>query len=310
MDYNPLVSVIIPIYKVEDYLRECIESILHYPHSNFEILLIDDGSPDNCPAICDEYVSKDNRVRVVHKENGGLSDARNTGIRVARGQYVLFLDGDDMLASDSQGQQWFSCFLFFLEQTQLDTYFFSCIKEFPPKVLWKTGNTPKVVSKTRFLRQYFFTVPYQAGWLYILKREFLLKNSFFFKEGLIHEDEEWIPRVIIALSENQSIGVVPFPLYCYRLNRSGSITSSSHIRRQSARLYIIKIFSNLYPKLSKQDKKFIATRIAQLYTGLALDKNIDSEIKKELAVFKGFLLKSKCIKHWEIYILQIFRGLI
>lgn len=96
-----LLSVIVPIYKVEDYLPKCVESIRNQTHSNLEIILVDDGSPDGCGAICDEFAKKDSRIRVIHKENGGLSDARNTGIDVATGDYLAFVDSDDWLEPDA-----------------------------------------------------------------------------------------------------------------------------------------------------------------------------------------------------------------
>ena len=84
---KPLVSIIIPIYKVECYLHRCVDSIINQTYTNLEIILVDDGSPDSCPQICDEYASKDNRIVVIHKKNGGLSDARNTGLNICRGDY-------------------------------------------------------------------------------------------------------------------------------------------------------------------------------------------------------------------------------
>ena len=95
---EPLISVIVPVYKVEPYLRQCVDSVLAQTYPNLEVLLVDDGSPDTCPAICDEYAEKDARVRVIHKENGGLSDARNAALDVARGDYVGFVDSDDWIA--------------------------------------------------------------------------------------------------------------------------------------------------------------------------------------------------------------------
>lgn len=91
------ISVIVPIYGVEDYLPKCLESIIHQTYGDLEIILIDDGSQDNCPSICEEYSLKDNRIIVVHKENGGLSSARNAGLDIATGEYVSFVDGDDWL---------------------------------------------------------------------------------------------------------------------------------------------------------------------------------------------------------------------
>lgn len=100
MSNLPLISVIVPVYKVEKYLRRCIESIQAQTYCNLEIILVNDGSPDNCGAICDEYASRDKRIHVIHKTNGGLSDARNAGINVARGDYLGFIDSDDFIAND------------------------------------------------------------------------------------------------------------------------------------------------------------------------------------------------------------------
>lgn len=93
-------SVIVPIYKVEKYLNKCIDSILNQSFEEFELLLVDDGSPDNCPKICDEYAKKDKRIRVIHKENGGLVSARNEGIKNAKGDYICYVDGDDWVHAD------------------------------------------------------------------------------------------------------------------------------------------------------------------------------------------------------------------
>lgn len=93
----PTISVIVPVYKVEPYLRQCVDSILGQTFRDFELILVDDGSPDGCPAICDEYAEKDSRVKVIHKENGGLSSARNAGLDVAKGKYIAFVDSDDWI---------------------------------------------------------------------------------------------------------------------------------------------------------------------------------------------------------------------
>lgn len=100
MEHNnklPFLSVIVPIYKVEKYLVECIESVRNQSFEDFELILVDDGSPDNCPQICDDYCQKDSRIHVIHKKNGGLVEARRTGINAAKGQYTVFVDGDDWI---------------------------------------------------------------------------------------------------------------------------------------------------------------------------------------------------------------------
>lgn len=98
MDNNALVSVIVPIYKVEKYLDECVSSLVNQTYRNIEIILVDDGSPDNCPTMCDAWAEKDHRIKVIHKENGGVSAARNAGIKTASGKWLLFIDSDDVVS--------------------------------------------------------------------------------------------------------------------------------------------------------------------------------------------------------------------
>ncbi len=95
---EPLISVIIPIYNVEKYLKKCIDSVISQTYKNLEIILVDDGSPDNCGIICDEYAQKDDRIIVIHKKDGGLSDARNAGIEICKGEYISFIDSDDFVS--------------------------------------------------------------------------------------------------------------------------------------------------------------------------------------------------------------------
>ena len=100
MEHSDKISVIVPIYKVEPYLRQCFDSIVGQTYRNLEIILIDDGSPDNCGAICNEYAERDNRVTVIHKQNGGLSAARNDGIAATTGDWIAFVDSDDWIETD------------------------------------------------------------------------------------------------------------------------------------------------------------------------------------------------------------------
>lgn len=97
---NPLISVIVPVYKVEKYLDQCVDSIVNQTYKNLEIILVDDGSPDGCPEMCDDWAKKDSRIKVVHKENGGLGNARNAGLAVSKGEYIGFIDSDDWCEPD------------------------------------------------------------------------------------------------------------------------------------------------------------------------------------------------------------------
>lgn len=98
MKDNPLISIVIPVYKVEKYIHECVNSVISQTYKNLDIILVDDGSPDNCPKICDDYQKQDSRIRVIHKANGGLSSARNAGIKIAKGEYIAFIDSDDYVS--------------------------------------------------------------------------------------------------------------------------------------------------------------------------------------------------------------------
>lgn len=100
MEKEDLISIVIPVYKVEKYLEKCIKSIINQTYKNLEIIIVDDGSPDKCPQMCDEFAQSDKRIKVIHKQNGGLSDARNAGIDVAKGKYITFVDSDDYVSDD------------------------------------------------------------------------------------------------------------------------------------------------------------------------------------------------------------------
>ena len=100
MAINEKISVVVPVYKVEDYLDRCVESLIGQTYKNLEIILVDDGSPDNCPAMCDEWAEKDSRIKVIHKENGGLCSARNAGMDIATGDFIGFVDSDDVVDCD------------------------------------------------------------------------------------------------------------------------------------------------------------------------------------------------------------------
>lgn len=97
---DPLVSIVVPVYKVEKYIRECIDSILKQTYQNYELILVDDGSPDRCGEICEDYKKKNEKIQVIHKQNGGLSDARNAGTKIAKGEYITYIDSDDYVSEN------------------------------------------------------------------------------------------------------------------------------------------------------------------------------------------------------------------
>ena len=215
-------SIIIPVYRVENYLSECIDSVLCQNDSDFEVILVDDGSPDRCGAICDEYAARDPRVKVIHKENGGLSDARNAGVSCASGDYILFLDSDDYWADSGV----LSRLSDRIELTNADLLNFSYQKCYED-----TGRTEPYFAQTEAM-PHPLSLTEQLGWLterglYIasacnkLIRRSLL-DGLSFRRGVFSEDIEWCANLLLRA---RSVDFVPEAFYCYR-QRSGSIRHS------------------------------------------------------------------------------------
>ena len=209
----PKISVIVPIYKVENYLRECVDSILNQTFSDFELILIDDGSPDNCPIICDEYAKKDARIKVLHKENGGLSSARNAGLKVAKGEFLSFVDSDDYISLN---------FLSNLYKTMVDVQCDMVVCQYTSNKEELTGEkiSPlNVLKPNEYWGQKFSDANSTVVWNKLYKKEIF--NNVIFPEGRTHEDEFIID---VLVSRAKTIAVLKDKLYFYR-KRSDSIMS-------------------------------------------------------------------------------------
>lgn len=188
-----VISVIVPVYKVEPYLDRCVQSIVDQTYKNLEIILVDDGSPDNCPAMCDAWAEKDGRVKVIHKENGGLSDARNVGMAAATGEYIAFVDSDDWIEA-----QMYQCLYEAMITT--DSEIASC----GARRVWTNGKpAQELLSENRngILEQEAAMKALitsngmvQTVWNKLYRRN--LANAVLFPAGLIHEDEFWSWQVV------------------------------------------------------------------------------------------------------------------
>ena len=192
-----LLSIIVPVYNVEKYLERCIDSLLDQGEfTDYEIILVNDGSTDSSPAICEKYRDANEKVRVLHKENGGAAAARNAGIRVAKGEYIMFVDSDDYIRSNC-----LEVIVARAIETNADivSYDFIYIYEKKYCVNQNTQITDigdKVITGKEYLsinltnRTMLMTV-----WKNIYKRDLIVKNNIYFVEGYIYEDEEWVPRI-------------------------------------------------------------------------------------------------------------------
>ena len=213
---DDFISVIVPVYKVEGLLRQCADSLLAQTYRNIEIIFVDDGSPDGCGAICDEYAEKDSRVRVLHTENGGISAARNRGIEAARGDWLMFVDSDDWVAPDycripleAAKANDADLVLFSYALTNFDG---SPLKSMPD---FNVGITDKMDAIDLLL----FGGMSWGVWNRLFRRD--LFREIRFPEGRTHEDAAITHKTILAA---ERIYVLNDVLYFYRQGREGSIT--------------------------------------------------------------------------------------
>jgi len=239
-----LISVIVPVYNVEKYLPACIESILCQTYSELEIILVNDGSPDKCPEICDEYAKKDSRVKVIHQSNQGLSSARNTGIDNSSGKYIIFVDSDDTI-EPTMVEDLYTCVI------KYNCSMAACGRKYvfeDGKVVCKVpDNIEKVFSFSDAIREmntYFYFD--MSAWAKIYKRE--LFDNIRFPVGRLSEDF-FIMYKLIALS--QKVAYISKPLYNY-LQRKSSISRNKNINHDfiTAAREQMEFLDKNYPELA------------------------------------------------------------
>ena len=220
-----LLSIVIPVYNVENYLLKCIDSIININERNMEIILIDDGSTDNSGKICDEYSEKYDFIRVYHKKNGGLSHARNYGLDRAVGKYVMFVDSDDFLDSSNMNK----LLIGLAKNEDIDVIlnpFYEYVNEEVVGISGTNNNIEKdkVFIKEEVLKDIFnYTDGLWTAWKYIVRKEFLNEKNIRFKEGYLHEDVDFTTRIITQMS---NFMIKSLPIYYYRLQRAGSIMNN------------------------------------------------------------------------------------
>jgi len=248
-----LISVIVPIYKVETYLNRCIQSILNQTWSDFELILVDDGSPDRCPDICDWWKEKDKRITVIHKENGGLSDARNAGLKVAVGEFIVFVDSDDWVEPD-----YLQVLMESLRESNCDIVECGIIQtqgesdssrkrteEKENKVaLFQTEQALEQLIKDGSFHQYVWNKLYRRS----------VMDGILFEKGKTNEDEFWTYQIF---GNAERIGRIEKPLYYY-FQRDTSIMGTGYsIRRLDAleaKQQRQKYIEKYYPELKDTAK--------------------------------------------------------
>lgn len=212
-----LISIIIPVYKVEKYLEKCIQSVINQTYENLQIILVDDGSPDNCGKICDEYAQKDHRIEVIHKSNGGLSDARNKGLEIAKGEYIGFIDSDDYIESDM-----YEVLYNLLKQYNADVSICNFYTVSQGKIAIKNAeNGIKEYNRIEILKEVLLDNNIQSyAWNKLYKKE--LFDEIKYPVGKKYED---IGTTFYLLEKCNKVVVTEKPEYYY-INRQDSIVNN------------------------------------------------------------------------------------
>lgn len=301
-----LISIIVPIYKVEKHLKKCIKSIVGQSYTNLEIILVDDGSPDNCGKICDEYAKKDCRIKVIHKKNGGLSDARNCGIDKSSGKYLMFVDSDDYVdkniceklinASKEYDCDIVMCNIYRVVNNKI------CIEK---EISALSKN--EVLDGITVMKEFFknFSIDLYVSWNKLYKRELFFGNKKIrFPFGELFEDM-FIDYKLYNLSKR--ILILSDRLYYYVI-RENSITNinytDKHLLSRLNYLKNIRLFSQ---KVDEDIKKCIQKSIIRYCYEITryciLNKNLDKSFMKEakyILLDERFLLKNDYISIKDI----------
>lgn len=255
----PLVSIIVPVYKTEEYIHECVDSLINQTLKDIEIILVDDGSPDNCPGICDDYADNDNRIVVIHKDNGGLSDARNVALEAAKGDYIGFVDSDD-----------------FVEPTMFEKLYNSAITHNSDISICSHSliNSSRKDVSLPFKNDVYkddeiidnFIIPllgddrdadiyYLEGFVcrQLFKRELIAHHKFrsereFFAEDVVFDLEIY--------QECSRISVVNEPLYCYRYNEE-SLSNRYRPNVWNMLSNLLSFMDSIIESLDIQEKSFV-----------------------------------------------------
>lgn len=240
-------SFVLPIYNVEAYLEDCVSSILAQTYTDYEIILVDDGSKDSSPMICDRLAEQDTRIKVVHKKNGGLSDARNAGTAVATGTYIIFLDSDDFLLTreflDKVNEKAEKCpdLIFYKYQK-----YYHATKTYEDcKYSYKTAIEKKTYPERvdALVKADAF---YGMAWIKTIKKSLLDNYNIRFEVGLLGEDMEWNYHLMVHAN---SIELIDESFIAYR-QREGSITATHKIKNLTDFVYVLEKWSE---RIKKQE---------------------------------------------------------
>lgn len=274
----PKISIIIPVYKVEKYIDRCIKSVINQTYKNLEIIVVDDGSPDNCPSICDKWAERDSRIKVIHKNNGGLSEARNVGMKIASGELIGFVDSDDWISKEmyqllfenmkENGSDISACGVKTVWEDETESRFLTT----QGKYVLNTQEAMEAIVRENILKQ--------PVWYKLYKAE--LVRDINFPVGKYHEDVFWSYQ---AIGRANKVSVFSTPCYYY-FQRKNSIMGNK---------YSLKRFDVLEGKLERL--KYIEINFPQLVDLTKQDLWFSCMYSMQLAIQAFSPVEFECAKH-------------
>ena len=281
-------SVVIPVYNVEKYLGECVDSVLSQSFGDFELILVDDGSKDTSGSICDEYASRDGRIKVIHKENGGQSTARNRGIEAANGEFAIFLDSDDLFCDKNFLSDVYNA------AKDNDIVVFRYCKYYADGRADECGISLKGVEcgdKVSFLRQLVSRDAFFCScWSKATRMSILKDNNIIFDESLSCEDMDWYFNVV---SHAEKFVAIDKP-YVYYRQRENSVTSSFKKKSITDYIYTIEKWRDNFEAIEdEREKEVMLSALAKLYCNLLISYSRNSnrlkDCRKKIFSFKDLL---------------------
>lgn len=303
----PLFSIIVPIYNVEKYLKECLDSILNQTFKDFELILINDGSTDNSGEIANEYSKKYNNIKIIHKENGGLSSSRNAGVKISSGEYLLFIDSDDLLANT----QSLSNIVPYLDNNDLillkfeKLYFDKSIVPVIKEINEEFRNIKIENMITSLINTNCFV---SSACNKCINKNYFTINNLFFREGIFSEDVDWSIRLLLSV---RSISFSNYPYYLYRQSREGSISTTVNNKHIEDYCNSINLSLDLInnSNVSFERQKSILNFLAYQYMVImAYYPEIEGNILKSELKKLGYLLNYDAYK--KVRIINLLRKLI
>lgn len=272
MQKMPLVSIVIPVYNVEEYLAQCIESILGQTYHNYELILVNDGSKDSSGKICEDYRNKDGRIRLIHKKNGGLSDARNAGMEIAKGLYITFVDSDDFIHKDYLKEM-----VSFAVDNNVDIVQAEWSHFTKDLGTYERHNLKISTGEEAFVDMLHFRNIHMMAWNKLYRRS--LFENIYYPVGRINEDNLTTYKVVFRASK---VACLPQVLYYYRINDSGIMNSNFSEKR----FEVLSVIDEMKKYLGQESQKY--------------EYEINyHEVRLRMSIYNACLVQSKKEKYVE-----------